>query len=73
MRRRGGPTTQVDGAGTDEVGNEIEEPFSILPLETIAAKSRQDITELMNKQTRNRDFQANITMTHDCGAFKRPA
>ena len=38
------------------MGNEIEEPFSILPLEVIAAKSRADITELINNQHNAANF-----------------
>jgi predicted membrane chloride channel (bestrophin family) len=57
-------------AGIDEVGNEIEEPFSILPLDTIAAKSRSDLTELVEKHRQNRDVGRSIIMTHSFTSFK---
>jgi predicted membrane chloride channel (bestrophin family) len=58
-------------AGIDEIGNEIEEPFSILPLEVIAAKSRSDIAELMNKSSKNCDFKRNIDMSYELKELKR--
>jgi hypothetical protein len=58
-------------AGIDEIGNEIEEPFSILPLKHIVAKSGSDITELMNKMFKNSDFKKNIDISYELDALKR--
>lgn len=38
------------GAGMEEISVEIEEPFSMLPIEVITAKARSDIITLVNNQ-----------------------
>lgn len=38
------------GAGIEEIGVEIEEPFGILPLEVISNKAQADMAELINRQ-----------------------
>lgn len=40
-------------AGMEEISVEIEEPFSMLPIETITAKARSDIVTLVNGQLVN--------------------
>lgn len=55
----------------EEIGAEIEEPFSILPLEVIANKAKVDIIELFNSQKDNRDMSAiEYTYTADNSIFE---
>jgi hypothetical protein len=38
------------GAGIEEIGVEIEDPFGILPLEVISNKAKADIIEILNRE-----------------------
>ena len=42
--------TAVCLLGINAIGTDIEEPFSILPLESISERARLDITEIINTQ-----------------------
>lgn len=49
----------MGGAGIEEIGIEIEEPFGILPLEVFSAMSIKDLTALINNLAAT-DHVANI-------------
>ena len=59
-------------AGIQEIGLEIEEPFGILPLEVICAKTIRDLTSLMNNEEPMWDIATEIyDYPEECGIFRQ--